>query len=99
MGVQFQPQTVWFLKPKLQTVGGLRKVVEPPPLTKYARQNGFIFPKDRGEHKKYLKPPPLYIHPRQLANITTISSNQTLLNDPSVSHITRIPAFVAPPMV
>ena len=25
---------------------------------KYARQNGFIFPNFRGEHKKSLKPPP-----------------------------------------
>ena len=29
-----------------------------PPSEKYARQNGFIFPKDRGENKTYLKPPP-----------------------------------------
>ena len=28
------------------------------PSEKYARQNGFIFPNFRGEHKKYLKPPP-----------------------------------------
>ncbi len=28
------------------------------PFEKYARQNGFIFPNFRGEHKKYLKPPP-----------------------------------------
>ena len=27
------------------------------PIWKYARQNGFIFPNFRGEHKKYLKPP------------------------------------------
>ena len=26
----------------------------------YARQNGFIFPKFRGENKDYLKPPPGY---------------------------------------
>ena len=32
-------------------------MVEPTPLKKYARQNGFIFPK-WGETKKYLKPPP-----------------------------------------
>ena len=30
------------------------------PFEKYARQNGFIFPNFRGEHKKYLKPPPRY---------------------------------------
>ena len=29
------------------------------PLEKYDRQNGFIFPKDRGENKTYLKPPSL----------------------------------------
>ena len=28
------------------------------PSEKYARQIGFIFPKFRGENKKYLKPPP-----------------------------------------
>ena len=28
------------------------------PFEKYARQIGFIFPNFRGEHKKYLKPPP-----------------------------------------
>ena len=28
------------------------------PLEKYDRQNGFIFPKDWGENKTYLKPPP-----------------------------------------
>ena len=30
------------------------------PFEKYARQNGFIFPKDRGENKKYFKPPPSF---------------------------------------
>ena len=33
----------------------IKVVVEPTPLQKYARQNGFIFPNFRGEHKKYLK--------------------------------------------
>ena len=28
------------------------------PFEKYARQNGFIFPKVRGQHTKYSKPPP-----------------------------------------
>jgi len=28
------------------------------PMEKYARQNGFIFPKDPGANKQYLKPPP-----------------------------------------
>ena len=28
------------------------------PFEKYARQNESIFPKDRGEHEKYLKAPP-----------------------------------------
>ena len=30
------------------------------PFEKYARQNGFIFPKFRGENKTYLKPPPSF---------------------------------------
>ena len=33
-------------------------VVEPTPLEKYARQNGWIFPNFRGENKTCLKPPP-----------------------------------------
>ena len=28
---------------------------------KYYNQNGFIFPKDRGENKKYLKPQPGHV--------------------------------------
>ena len=39
-------------KCKLYLVCGLN------PSEKYARQNGFIFPKFRGENHKYLKPPP-----------------------------------------
>ena len=35
-------------------------VVFSHPSEKYARQNGFIFPKVRDENKKYLKPPPSY---------------------------------------
>ena len=30
------------------------------PSEKYARQSGFIFPRDRDENKKCLKPPPSY---------------------------------------
>ncbi len=37
---------------KLTLVGGFN------PSEKYAPQNGFIFPRDWGENKKYLKPPP-----------------------------------------
>ena len=32
------------------------------PFEQYARQNGFIFPKDRDENKRYLKPPPRKFH-------------------------------------
>ena len=32
-------------------------VVEPTPLNKYARQNGFIFPRVRGEQKKIFELP------------------------------------------
>ena len=39
-------------KSKSSLVGGFN------PIEKYARQNGFIFPKVRGENKKYCKPPP-----------------------------------------
>ena len=35
------------------------------PIEKYARQNGFIFPKFRGEHKKIFELPP----PSMYANI------------------------------
>ena len=38
--------------PETKLVGGFN------PSEKYARQNGFIFPKFRGENKKYWKPPP-----------------------------------------
>ena len=31
------------------------------PFETYARQNGFIFPKVRGENKKYLKPPLVHV--------------------------------------
>ena len=40
-------------RPRIPLVGGWTN-----PFEKYDRQNGFIFPKVRGEKKKYLKPPP-----------------------------------------
>ena len=48
------------------------------PFEKYARQNGFIFPKFRGKNKKYLKPPP-----RQQQSITC-HENRTC---PRVHHL------------
>ncbi len=55
---------VMLLSPKDQVAGPLPNGYENGllvggfnPFEKYARQNGFIFPNFRGEHKKYLKPP------------------------------------------
>ena len=45
-------------------------VVEPTPSEKYDRQNGFIFPNFRGEHKKYLKPQPSFCFLLVLHNFT-----------------------------
>ena len=51
-------------------------MVEPTQFEKYARQIGFIFPKVRVEHEKYLKPPPPRIF-ITMANVThTTGYNQ-----------------------
>jgi len=42
------------------------------PFEKYARQNGFIFPKVRGEHKKSLKPPRSYL-PKESSTFVSIN--------------------------
>ena len=45
----------WNKKNNFELVGGFN------PFEKYDRQIGFIFPRDRGENKKFLKPPPSFL--------------------------------------
>ena len=42
-----------------------------PTYLKHIGQNGFIFPKDRGEKKSYLKPPPRFIVVIRMVGIPT----------------------------
>ena len=65
-------------------------VVEPTPLKKYARQNGFIFPKVRGENKKALKPQLQFLVRSQLDDVSWLEIVNTFWVSSTLTLVTKI---------